>query len=68
MPWYLRKWKLPQLEESNGICSYTNINVKELQELSNVREELTCLDNVLLQYDRIVMPAKLRDKAVALTL
>lgn len=44
----------------------SEVNVKELQQLSNAHEELTCSDNVLLYGCKIVMTTKLRDKAVAL--
>jgi hypothetical protein len=42
------------------------VDIKELQEISNVREELSCLDNVLLRGYKIVLPAKLRNKAVSI--
>ena len=46
--------------------SDSEVDIKELQEISNVREELSCLDNVLLREHKIVLPAKLRDKAVSI--
>ena len=46
--------------------SNSEADIKELQELSNVREELSCLDNVLLRGHKIVLSAKLRNKAVSI--
>ena len=43
----------------------SDIDIDELKELSNVRDELTCSsDGILLRGDRIVLPRDLRDKAV----
>jgi hypothetical protein len=51
--------------EIKTVCD-SEVDIKELQEVSNVREELSCLDNVLLRGYKIVLPAKLRNKAVSI--
>ena len=44
-----------------------NIPIDELRELRSVCEEFTChSDNLLMRDDRIVLPTKLRTKAVSL--
>jgi hypothetical protein len=51
--------------EIKTVCD-SEVDIKELQEISNFREELSCLDNVLLRGYKIVLPAKLRKKAVSI--
>ena len=46
--------------------SNSQVNIKQLQELNNVCEELSCLDNVLLHGHKIVLPAKLCNKAISI--